>query len=246
MIGLLIISHSAAVARGVKELADQMAKGQVPIAAAGGTHDGALGTSADLISAALHSLSGATEVLALVDMGSAVMSAEMALELSGVRFLISGAPLVEGALVAAVEAMRPDATLEEVAALAARALETKGVAAPPHPPAPATPKPPPEPAPAPVAPAGAHEVTLTVFNKVGLHMRPAKEFVQTATGFAAAVRVRNLDRPERPEGNAKSIVDVMKLGVASGHRIAVRADGADAQAALDALSKLVADNFGEA
>ena len=83
MIGLLIISHSAAVAKGVKELAEQMTKGLVPIAAAGGTHDGGLGTSADMILAALDDLKGAKAVLALVDMGSAIMSAEMALEMSG-------------------------------------------------------------------------------------------------------------------------------------------------------------------
>lgn len=240
MIGLLIISHSAAVARGVKELADQMAKGQVKIAAAGGTHDGHLGTSTDLISAALAELKGVTAVLALVDMGSAVMSAEMALEMSGETFLISGAPLVEGALVAAVEAMRPDATLEHVAAAAARALETKGIAVGQAPVAP------PEPAPPAGQPAAGAETTLTVFNKVGLHMRPAKEFVQTASRFSSALRVRNLDRPERPDGNAKSMIDVMKLGVASGHRIHVSASGDDAAAALEALTKLVADNFGEA
>jgi phosphocarrier protein FPr len=241
MIGLLIISHSALVARGVKELAEQMARGQVRIAAAGGTLEGDLGTSADVISRGLDELRGVDAVLALVDMGSAVMSAEMALELAGVPFRLSGAPLVEGSLVAAVEATRPGATLEDVAAAAARALETKGV----HGDEPAAPEAVAAPEP-PAAPA-ALEATLTITNKVGLHMRPAKEFVQTATGFAGAtVRVRNLDRPERPEGNAKSMIDVMKLGVASGHRILVRAEGEGAQAALDALTTLVAANFGEA
>jgi phosphocarrier protein FPr len=237
MIGLLIISHSALIARGVKELAEQMAKGQVRIAAAGGTHDGGLGTSADLIVEAIGSLGDVEAVLALVDLGSAVMSAEMALELGGLPFQLSGAPLVEGALVAAVEATRPGVTLAEVAAAAARALETKGVQ-------PAAPEPAAPPAPAP--PAAGHEVTLTVANAVGLHMRPAKEFVQTATGFAGAtIRVRNLDRPERPEGNAKSMIDVMKLGVGPGQRIAVRAEGDGAEAALQALTKLVEANFGE-
>jgi dihydroxyacetone kinase phosphotransfer subunit len=235
MIGLLIISHSANIARGVKELTDQMGKGQVRVAAAGGTVEGDLGTSADLIGEAIRQLSGVDAVLALVDMGSAVMSAEMALELAGVPFQISGAPLVEGALVAVVEATRPGATLAEVAAAAARALETKGVAgdAPGAPEAPETPA------------GGGTEATLTIFNKVGLHMRPAKEFVQTAQRFQAAVRVRNLDRPERPDGNAKSMIDVMKLGVSSGHRIALRAEGDDAEAALAALTRLVESNFGE-
>lgn len=238
MIGLLIISHSAQVARGVQELAGQMAKGQVLIAAAGGTLDGDLGTSTDRISEALAQLQGVSGVLALVDMGSAVMSAEMALEMSGIPFLISAAPLVEGALVAAVEAGRPGVTLAEVARVAERALETKGVAPVAPEPAPAAPEPAPP-------PSGGVEATLTIFNKVGLHMRPAKEFVQTAARFQAVVRLRNLDRPDRAEGNAKSMIDVMKQGVAAGHRILVRAEGDDAQAAIDALTQLVADNFGE-
>lgn len=239
MIGILIISHSARVASGVKELAAQMTKGQVRIAAAGGTHEGDLGTSADLILEALAELRGVDSVLALVDMGSAVMSAEMALEMGGIPFLISGAPLVEGALVAAVEATRPGASLAEVAAAATRALETKGVHEAPAPAAPAPTAPPPA--------AGASEATLTITNKVGLHMRPAKEFVQAAAGFpGATIKVRNLDRPERPEGNAKSMIDVMKLGVAAGQRIHVRAEGDGAQAAVEALTRLVATNFGEA
>lgn len=237
MIGILIISHSAQIARGVKELAEQMAKGQVPIAVAGGTQEGDLGTSADLIVRAMEQLRDVTGVLALVDMGSAVMSAEMALELAGVPYVISGAPLVEGALVAAVEASRPGTTLAEVAAAAERALETKGV----H----STVNAPVAPAPPPPAAAGV-EATLTIRNKVGLHMRPAKEFVQAASRFGSTVRVRNLDRPERPEGNAKSMIDVMKLGVSAGQRILVRAEGDDAQAVVDALTQLVANNFGEA
>jgi phosphocarrier protein FPr len=238
MIGILIISHSAGIARGVKELIDQMARGKVPIAAAGGTLEGDLGTSADLISQALASIAMADEVLVLVDMGSAVMSAEMALEMSGVTFRISGAPLVEGALVAAVEATRPGVSLAEVAAAAERALETKGVAlAAAPPPAEAPPAPPPA--------AGAIELTLTLTNKVGLHMRPANLFVQTAGRYRSAIRARNLDRPERPAGDAKRLLDIMKLGVLLGHRLQLQAQGEDAQVALDALAQLVAENFGE-
>jgi phosphocarrier protein FPr len=238
MIGLLIISHSASIARGVKELIDQMAKGRVPIAAAGGTLEGDLGTSTDLISQALASLVGADEVLVLVDMGSAIMSAEIALEMSGVPFRISAAPLVEGALVAAVEATRPDATMAEVAAAAERALETKGVAlVGDHPRAEPSPDPP---------PSVGVEIIVTITNKIGLHMRPAKDFVATASRFTSVIRARNLDLPERPIGNAKSIIDVMKLGVKLGHKIHLHAAGDDAQQALDALAQLVADNFGEA
>jgi dihydroxyacetone kinase phosphotransfer subunit len=236
MIGILIISHSAEIARGVKALADQMAKGQIPIAAAGGTLEGNLGTSADVIAAALGELQGASAVFALVDMGSAVMSAEMALEMSGTTFRLSRAPLVEGALVAAVEATRPGVTLEEVAAAAERALDAKGIA-------PVAPQPATEAAPTPSA-SGLSSV-LTIRNKVGLHMRPASEFVKTAARFKAQIRARNLDRPESRPGNAKSLLDVMKLGVSQGHRIELNVEGDDAQAALDALAQLVAGNFGE-
>jgi phosphoenolpyruvate---glycerone phosphotransferase subunit DhaM len=238
MIGLLIISHSVSIASGVRDLAEQMAKGQVPIAVAGGTLEGDLGTSADLIAEALGSLGAVDEVLVLVDMGSAIMSAEIALELSGIPFHISPAPLVEGALVAAVEASRPGVTVAEVAAAAERALEAKGLALAvehalfvPH--APSVP-----------TPVGV-EITMTITNKVGLHMRPAKDFVQAASRFSSLIRARNLDRPERPVGNAKSLIDVMKLGVACGHKIHLYAEGADAYAAISALAQLVADNFGE-
>lgn len=238
MIGILIISHSANIASGVKDLAAQMAKGRIPIAAVGGTLEGDLGTSVDLIIAALDELADADAVLVLVDMGSAIMSAEMALEVSGIPFHISPAPLVEGALIAAIEATRPGVTIAEVSAAAERALEAKGVAlaseyafaisSPPVPP----------------ANAGV-TITLTITNHVGLHMRPAKDFVQTASRFRSVIRARNLARPDRPAGNAKSVIDIMKLGVACGHQIHILAEGEDAQAAINALAQLVTDNFGE-
>ena len=119
MIGLLIVSHSAKIAEGTRELAEQMTRGEVPIAAAGGTDDGALGTSADRIRAAADTLAarGAEALLVLVDLGSAVMSAEIALEDWSRPYRLSNGPLVEGALMAAVEASI-GASLEQVAAVA--------------------------------------------------------------------------------------------------------------------------------
>ena len=90
------------------------------------------------------------------------------------------------------------------------------------------------------------EMTLTITNKIGLHMRPAKDFVAAASRYTSTIRARNLDLPDRPAGNAKSMIDVMKLGVKLGHRIHLRAEGDDALQALDALARLVANNFGEA
>lgn len=119
MIGLLMVSHSAKIADGTLELAEQMTRGEVPIAAAGGIEDGSLGTSADLIRAAAERLvaRGAEGVPVLVDLGSAVMSATIALEDFPRPYRLSNGPLVEGALMAAVEAAI-GAKLEHVAAVA--------------------------------------------------------------------------------------------------------------------------------
>jgi phosphoenolpyruvate---glycerone phosphotransferase subunit DhaM len=124
MVSLLIVSHSAKLAEGVKELADQMSGGVVQIAAAGGMADGALGTSTDLIRAGLEAITSQDGTLILVDLGSAVLSAEAVLETldSAAPILISDAPLAEGALLAAIEASI-GASLEQTAAAALQARE---------------------------------------------------------------------------------------------------------------------------
>ncbi len=122
MVGLLIVSHSAHIAAGIKELAGQMTSGRVPIAAVGGTSDGRLGTNPDGIRAGFEAIAGPDGVLVLMDLGSAVLSAEAALE--GVRHPVqfSNAPLVEGAILAAVEAAA-GSDLQRTAAAAERARE---------------------------------------------------------------------------------------------------------------------------
>ncbi len=126
MVSLLIVSHSAQIANGVKELAEQMTQGKVAIAATGGTPDGSLGTSTDLISQALEQVRSPDGVLVLVDLGSAVMSAETVLETSDASYVISNAPLVEGAVFAAVEAAT-GADLQQTAAAAESARELEKV-----------------------------------------------------------------------------------------------------------------------
>lgn len=105
---LVIVSHSQKLAEGVAELAAQMANGQTVIATAGGAADGSLGTSADKVLQALAQAESADGTLILVDLGSAVMAVEMALESltpeQRARVQVSSAPLVEGAVIAAVEA----------------------------------------------------------------------------------------------------------------------------------------------
>lgn len=123
-VGLVIVSHSARLAEGVAELAGQMAQGKVGIMAAGGTPEGALGTSVDKIIGALHEVDSPAGILVLLDLGSAVMAAEMAVEAftatSPHPVTISSAPLVEGAVIAAVEASIGN-SLAEVAEAAASA-----------------------------------------------------------------------------------------------------------------------------
>ncbi|HXF70417.1 MAG TPA: dihydroxyacetone kinase phosphoryl donor subunit DhaM [Thermoflexus sp.] len=109
MVALVIVAHSAKLAEGVKELAEQMVRGRIPILAAGGLDEHTLGTNVDRIRQALEAaLAQADEVLVLMDLGSAVMGAQMAIEMlpheARSRVLLSQAPLVEGAIVAAVEA----------------------------------------------------------------------------------------------------------------------------------------------
>lgn len=124
-VSLVVVSHSAKLAEGVVELAGQMTQGKVNIVAAGGTNDGTLGTSVDRILAALEQVASSDGTLLLLDLGSAVMAAEMAVEqfaqTSTARVIISPAALVEGAVIAAVEASIGN-SLEEVADAAREAL----------------------------------------------------------------------------------------------------------------------------
>ncbi len=86
------------------------------------------------------------------------------------------------------------------------------------------------------------EIKITIQHKAGLHARPAALFVQTAKRYQSEIVVRHGSR----SANAKSILSVLTLGASQGAEITVRADGQDAEAALEALQTLTAGNFGEA
>ena len=123
MVGLVLISHSGALVEGLRDMVAQVAGDDVPLAIAGGTEDGRLGTSAPRIGAAIRSTldAGADAVLVLLDLGSAALSLELALEdlpdEERGRIRVSEAPLVEGAILAAVQASI-GAGIDEVAAAA--------------------------------------------------------------------------------------------------------------------------------
>jgi phosphoenolpyruvate---glycerone phosphotransferase subunit DhaM len=127
MVGLVLVSHSELLLEGLREMVVQVAGPDVLIATAGGTGDGRLGTSAPRIEAALRLvLERADEVLVLLDLGSAVLSLDVALDLltadERARVRVADAPLVEGAVVAAVEASL-GSSIEEVARAAEQAAD---------------------------------------------------------------------------------------------------------------------------
>jgi phosphocarrier protein FPr len=247
MVGIVIVSHSHRIAEGVIELAREMGGPDLAMEPAGGLAmpDHPIGTDAVVVMEAIERAWSDDGVLVLMDLGSAVLSAEMALDLlpreRRSRIRLSEAPLVEGAVAAAVTA-RAGGTLEEVAAEAAVGLVGKtehlGSAGPP---------------PAPPAPAGARaggiefptvSLRLTVTNPHGLHARPAARFVQAASGFDARVQVRNLTTGAGP-ANARSLNGVATLGVERGHEIEVTAGGPDADRALEAIGELARRAFDE-
>ena len=115
MVGLVIVSHSAKLAEGVVDLARMMAK-TAPIAAAGGLEDGSFGTSFEKISNAVDEVYSDDGVLILMDMGSAVMTAEMVMEsMDDRKIVLADCPVAEGAVTAAVGS-EAGMSLEEILA----------------------------------------------------------------------------------------------------------------------------------
>ncbi|GAB2665745.1 dihydroxyacetone kinase phosphoryl donor subunit DhaM [Saccharopolyspora gloriosae] len=223
-VGLVIVSHSERLAAGVAELAAQMAP-DVRVVPAGGLAGGAVGTDFDKVSAALSDADSGSGVVLLYDLGSAQMTAELAVESLGdpTTAIVADAPLVEGAVAAAVEAQGGkdrDAV--------ARAATAAGVGS--------------EAEQAPVADA-AESITeeIELRNEVGLHARPAALLARSLTGLQADVRVR----AGESEADAASVLGLMGLGARKGDRITLVATGADAGAAVQRILDLVDQNFGE-
>jgi phosphoenolpyruvate-protein phosphotransferase/dihydroxyacetone kinase phosphotransfer subunit len=249
VVGIVVVSHSATLAAGVVELARQMGGEEVAIEPAGGMADppGEIGTDMALVLSAIEAAASPDGVLVLMDLGSAVMSAEMAAEMvDGTEVLLCEAPLVEGAVAAAARA-RTGASLAEVATEARAALGMKAAQLGVEPPGdlPAAPTASPsDRAASPSDVAGAEHVVLEVPNKLGLHARPAARFVETAARFDAAVTVAD-ETTGRGPADARSLSALITLGVRQGHAIRVTAAGPDAAAALTALQALADDNFGD-
>jgi PTS hybrid protein len=105
-VGLVVVSHSSRIAEGTAELAGQMAGPDVRIVPAGGLEDGSIGTDAARIAVAIGEADAGAGVVVLVDLGSAVLATRTALELIGnpENVRLSRGPIVEGAVIAAVQA----------------------------------------------------------------------------------------------------------------------------------------------
>jgi phosphoenolpyruvate-protein phosphotransferase/dihydroxyacetone kinase phosphotransfer subunit len=244
MVGIVLVSHSHEVAAGAAELARQMGGQDVRIEAAGGLDEPGhpIGTDAMRVVAAIDAAWSDDGVLVLMDLGSAVLSTELALDFLDEerrpKVLLTDAPFVEGAVAAAVAAKlgRP---LAEVAEEARGGLAGKHAhLGEPEASAPDTEQ---------EAPAAGPEVrlTLTVDLPHGLHARPAARFVQTASGFDADVRVSNATTGRGPV-SARSLNAVATLGVVEGQTIEVVARGSDAPAVAEALRSLATRRFDEA
>ncbi len=245
MVGLVLVSHSKKLAEAAQELVLQMTAPDFPIAVASGvgeTHD-ELGTDAVHISEILQSLNCPEGVLVLMDLGSAVLSAETAIELldpPDKPIRLCAAPFVEGAIAAAVRA-QAGGTLDEVAHEAELGLAPKQQQLQPEPAASFS---------AAVmqsqtgTPDETVEFVLDVENPHGLHARPAAALVRTASRFASNIEVSNLTSGRGPVP-ARSLTSISLLQIRKGDRIKVVCTGKDCQQAFIAIRELAASGFGD-
>jgi phosphocarrier protein FPr len=238
-VGLAVVSHSRALARAAVALAQEMLHGKpIRIAVAAGLDETTFGTDAAQIVDAITAADQGSGVVVLMDLGSAVLSAELALELLDDdlrgRVVLCPAPLVEGLVVAAVAAAG-GASSAEVASEAAGALAGKighlGTA--------------------PVVSAAEVPVdvdelaaSFVVANPHGLHARPAARLVQEVRRRDAHARLRNR-RTESEWVDAASLSKIATLGVRAGDEVEIRVSGSQAAEALVHVLSLAARNFDE-
>lgn len=237
MIHLILVSHHPDIARGIAALAAQMSAAPETIHTAAGIDDAdnPVGTDAVRIMQTLLEADNPDGILILVDLGSAILSAQTALDLLddpalAARCRISAAPLVEGAISAAVAASS-GADLETVAREATQALAAKQAALGESAPASATPV---------VAPSG-DSTTITLTNRDGLHARPAARLVAALTPYRARLVLTCGDK----QADGKSLNQLALLQARHGDRLTLHADGDDAAAALQTFRELAAANFGD-
>ena len=255
-VGIVVVSHSRVLAQAAADLAAQMLVGRdLRLAIAAGLDETTLGTDAMQIKDALEQVDGPDGVVVLMDLGSAVLSTELALDLlddptGRDRVTLSPAPIVEG-LVAAAVAAAGGATRAEVAAEAAAALAAKRehLGEPAGPPSEVRPGEPDGPdAAGPPAEAPTSEpvarAEILVENTHGLHARPIARLVTLVRDHDARLGLRNLTTGAGP-ATATSPTQLAGLGAQRGHRLQVEAVGPAARQALDAVIALAHSGFGD-
>ncbi|TLM83017.1 HPr family phosphocarrier protein [Pseudarthrobacter sp. NamE2] len=227
-VSIVVVSHSEKIADGAAELAAQMAP-DVVIRAAGGTTDGRIGTSLEKVLAALEQASGSDGTVVLTDLGSAVMTAESALEFAGdaAGVLLADAPLVEGVVAASVAAQGG----ADVQAVKRAAESVRGPAQQPGPP----------PQEVPEGPATGEGPAFTgdfeLINEAGMHARPAAKIAGGLSSLDAEVLVNGVD--------GTSMTALMMLAAGKGAVLHVEARGVDAERAVNYVGGLVQAGFGE-
>jgi multiphosphoryl transfer protein len=236
MVGIVVVSHSSDLAGAAVGLALQMVNGPAPhIEIAAGAADDRLGTDAVRVAEAIGAADDGQGVVVIMDLGSAVLSAELALELlpePGIETRLVSAAFVEG-IFAAVISAAAGAELEAVAREAEKALHAK-VAQLGHT----------EP------PAGANVnlarpaivAKATIVNPDGIHARPAALIVEALTSLGAQVTIAT---EHAAPVSARSPTALMSLGTQAGDVLRIEADGAGADTAVDRIVALVHDGFGE-
>lgn len=251
MVNLLLVSHSHKLAQGTAELVRQMAPSselKIRVAAGLGDDHNEIGTDAVEIMEALTELAEKDDVLVFMDLGSAVLSTEMALQMLEesvtARVRLCPAPFVEGAIAAGVQA-NIGSPIQEVYdeamnALAAKQQQIIG-----------------EQAPQSVviaerasaesqsgSSAEEAELLVKVTNPSGLHARPAATFIQTVKKYDAKLTVTNRTNANEPL-LVKGMISVMLLEAKQGDELLLQATGPDKHAVLAELKELFLDNFGE-
>jgi dihydroxyacetone kinase phosphotransfer subunit len=241
MVGIVVVSHSPDLARAAVSLALQMVPGPPPsIQVAAGTSDDRFGTDAVRVAEAITAADDGHGVVVIMDLGSAVLSAELALELvsnASTKIRLVPAAFVEG-IFAAVISAAAGAELDVVARDAESALHAKvgqlDQAQLDHAQ--------PQVDAVPVITRPAIVAEATIVNTDGIHARPAALIVDALGSSDAQVTIAT----ERSAPvSARSPTALMSLGTRAGDVLRIEADGAGAAAAVDQILALVRDGFGE-
>ena len=247
MVNILLVSHSYQLASGVAELVRQMAPSdsvKIDVAAGIGDDHQEIGTNAVEIMEKLNALYTPEGTLVLMDLGSAILSAEMALDMLDeevkTQVRLCPAPFVEGAIAAGVQA-NMGSDLDSVYREAMSALLAKQQL---QPEASQEDQTTPEQVTEAVPTEEVIEIVLPVTNESGLHARPAALFAKTIGSHNAKVTVTNLTENKGPV-TINGLIAVMLLAAKKGDVLKIQAEGEEKQEVIDALKKLFAENFGE-